>query len=75
MFPAIPMDEYNAQQENFASLYDLIVKELDIPILGTPQDFFYPEDYFYDTVYHMNRVGREARTERIIELLSSALQK
>jgi len=75
MFPAIPLDEYNAQEEKFTALYDLIATELDIPILGTPHDFLYPEEYFYDTVYHMNNIGRDARTDHIIELLSAALQK
>jgi hypothetical protein len=75
MFPAIPMDEYNAQEEKFLAFYDFLASELEIPVIGTPQDFIYPEEFFYDTVYHMNRVGRDARTDRIIELLSSALQK
>ncbi len=75
MFPAIPVDEYNAQEEEFQAFNDLLNSELDIPIIGTPQDFIYSEDFFYDTVYHMNRVGRDARTEHIIELLISIIQE
>lgn len=75
MFPAIPEDEYNAQDDKINAFYELLASELKIPILGKPQDFLYPEDFFYDTVYHMNRIGRDARTDHIIELLSVALQK
>lgn len=74
LFPAIPIDEYNVQQKKFGEFNELLNSELEIPILGTPQDFIFPEDFFYDTVYHMNRVGRTARTDHIIELLSSVLQ-
>ena len=74
LFPAIPIDEYKAQEAEFLAVHDLILSDLKIPILGTPQDFVYPEDFFYDTVYHLNRVGRDARTDHVIELLSAALQ-
>ena len=75
MFPAIPVPEYNAQEEGFFALYDLLQNELDIPIVGVPQDFIYPKKMFYDTVYHMNRIGRTNRTDRILELLTPLLQK
>lgn len=75
VFPAIPIDEYQAQSEKFIALYNLIAAELEIPILGAPKDFIYPENYFYDTVYHMNRIGREAHTADIIEVLTSVLRK
>lgn len=75
IFPAIPINEYNAQSEKFRAFYDLLTSELEIPILGKPQDFIYPEEYFYDTVYHMNRLGRDARTKRIVEFLELALQQ
>ncbi len=75
MFPAIPVDEYNTQKEKLQAFYDQLTSELEIPIVGSPQDFIYPEDYFYDTVYHMNSIGRDVHTDHIIELLSSVLDK
>ena len=74
MFPAIPIIEYNAQKEDFSTLNDFLHAELDIPLLGNPQDFIYPKKMFYDTVYHMNRTGRDNRTNRIIDLLTPLLQ-
>lgn len=75
MFPGIPINEYKAQKKNFAALEDVIRAELEIPILGAPQDFLYPRDFFFNTVYHMNRIGREARTEDIIKLLIPEFEK
>lgn len=75
VFPAIPIDEYKNQEENFIALYSLFNAELKIPILGAPQDFLYPEDFFYDTVYHMNRIGREAHTKDIIKALIPEFEK
>ncbi|MDD2923139.1 MAG: hypothetical protein PHQ36_12710 [Anaerolineales bacterium] len=75
IFPAIPVTEYENQEKDFVALYNLLSAEIEIPILGVPQDFLYPEDFFYDTVYHMNRVGREAHTKDIIDMLVSEFEK
>jgi len=32
-----------------------------------------PDDYFYDTPYHLNAIGREVRTKRLIENLKKAI--
>ena len=69
MFPGILVDDYAAQEEQFAELYKVLSAGLDFTILGTPQDFTFPDEFFFDSYYHMNRVGREARTDKIIELL------
>ena len=75
VFPAIPVDEYKNQEEKFTALYDLISAQLEIPFLGLPRDFLYPEDFFYDTVYHMNRTGRERHTLDVIEVLTPVMQR
>jgi hypothetical protein len=75
MFPAIPLNEYKGQEGNFKALYTLIKAEVEIPIIGTPQDFIYAKKYFYDTFYHMNRFGREERTVHIINMLDPVIQK
>jgi hypothetical protein len=75
VFPAIPVNEYNSQEKNFSALYNLIATELEIPVLGKPEEFLYPEEFFYDTVYHMNGVGREHHTQDIIGVLGPVFQK
>lgn len=36
---------------------------LQVP--STPKDFVYEEDQFFDTVYHLNRSGRDIRSRRL----------
>lgn len=69
VYPAIPIGQYKAQSENFAALNELLHAELEIPIVGAPQDFNYAARYFYDTAYHLNREGREAHTIHVIDML------
>lgn len=74
MFPGVPVTSYTPQQtENYRGLFDTLTAGLKMKILGSPQDFVFPESYFFDTPYHMNRIGRDARTEIIIRLLEQAL--
>lgn len=75
MFPAIPADEYENQKKEFSALQGFLADTLKIPVLGTPQDFLYPRKFFFDTVYHMTALGREKRTERIVELLQAEFEK
>ncbi len=42
---------------------------LGVPLLGTAEEFMYPEKDFFDSIYHLNRAASEARTDRLIELL------
>jgi hypothetical protein len=74
IFPGIPSNDYFAHEKDFIAINKKFRKELDITILGTPQDFIFPDEYFYDTVYHMNAVGRDQRTDRIIKFLSTVIE-
>lgn len=70
-FPStLYLKEYNNSEhkkifENIIKFY----KENNIPIIGTPYDFFYSEDMMYDDRYHLNEKGKEIRTEFIINQL------
>jgi hypothetical protein len=44
------------------------------PVLGSPEDFLYPENEFYDTVYHLLRKGREKRTATLVRQIREALK-
>jgi hypothetical protein len=46
-----------------------VLRSLDIPALGEPQEFSYERTFFYDTRYHLNNKGRQLRTERLADLL------
>jgi len=40
-----------------------------MPIIGTAKDFVYPGRFMFDSRYHLNSVGREVRTRKMIALL------
>ena len=75
IYPAIPIGQYKAQKENFDHLDELIHSDLEIPVIGAPQDFIYAAKLFYDTTYHLNREGRKAHTVHIIDMLPPSLSK
>lgn len=75
MFPGVPASFYAINQKEINNTYEAFQNNSKMPILGTPQDFIFDDSYFYDTVYHMNADGRSARTERIIEILSTRLEE
>ena len=39
----------------------------NIPFINKPEDYIFDDNLFYDTVYHLNREGRELRTKSFIE--------
>lgn len=69
IFPAYPAREYRELKEEIHQYYAKLRRELDIPILGTPQDFIFSDRFFTDTVNHINKEAKKARTERVIALL------
>ncbi len=69
VYPAIPINIYKAQQENFITLDKLIKTDIEFPVIGTPKDFIYASKYFYDTTYHLGREGRELHTDHVIDML------
>jgi hypothetical protein len=75
IYPAIPINIYKAQEENFKTLDKLVEAEMEFPVIGTPQDFIYARKYFYDTTYHMNREGRELHTDHIIDMLGPVFEE
>lgn len=48
-------------------------KENNITVLGNPYQFMYEKKMFFDTSYHVNNVGRDLRTQKLINLLNQEL--
>lgn len=40
--------------------------KLDAPVISDYTDYFYPEGYFLNTEYHLNTIGKRARTNQLI---------
>jgi hypothetical protein len=69
LFPNYPRTEFKKNREIIQKLeYDLRTN-LKIKILNNPNDFVYDDSLFYDTVYHLDKKGRNLRTEKLIEFI------
>jgi hypothetical protein len=44
-----------------------------VPLLGNPQNNFYPGDHFFDTGYHLTQEAAHRHTDAVIQLLSPHL--
>jgi hypothetical protein len=71
LYPAYCESEYESNKTVIDAYAEDFKKDLKIPILNTPADFVYPDSLFYNTVYHLNKRGRELRTRRLIEILQA----
>ncbi|MBD5548918.1 MAG: RuvX/YqgF family protein [Lachnospiraceae bacterium] len=41
-------------------------EKLDAPVISNYTDYFFPEGYFLNTEYHLNNIGKRARTNQLI---------
>ncbi len=77
IFPPLAKTQF-AFKDNQAAIQQLYttIKQLPaITVLGTPEDFVFPDPMFFDTVYHLRADGRTLRTERMSNMLLQALHK
>jgi len=66
-FPTIPKDQYDKYQPFFEELGDRIKKIKNITIPNDPSYYVMGDEMFYDSNYHLNKDGRERRTELVID--------
>lgn len=61
-------EEYQqpAAQAFFESIKNLY-QTLNVPILGTPEEFMYEKSLFFNSVYHLSDRGRTQRTLQIMD--------
>ncbi|MEI6946677.1 hypothetical protein V9K67_05700 [Paraflavisolibacter sp. H34] len=71
LYPNYPREEYIKNKEAINKLERDLSHNLKIGIVGSTADFIFENADFYDTVYHLNRLGREKRTKKIIELIKT----
>jgi hypothetical protein len=50
---------------DIAKLVQDIQTKIQMPVVGTPQRYCFPDPYFFDTSYHLLREGRRLRTEQM----------
>jgi len=59
----------DARYRNFFARIEDLYAELDVPMVGRPQDAMLRAEDMFDTVYHPNDRGRAKRTARLAESL------
>lgn len=69
IYPNYPTSEYVKNKLAISKLSVDLEINLQMEILNTPTDFVYPDSLFFDTIYHLNKKGREMRTNKLIELI------
>lgn len=72
IYPNYPKSEYKKNKKIIDKLHQDLLDNLTIEILNTPQDFIFNDSLFFDSVYHLNKEGRNLRTIRLIELLKNS---
>jgi hypothetical protein len=71
LFPDIAAFEYKKNEGAIRKLKLDMEKDLKVEILNSPEDLVYPDSCFFDTVYHLNKFGREERTKKMIRLIQN----
>lgn len=62
----------SSQRPERARLVQERMTEAGFPLLGTPEDYTFPDTAFHDTHYHLRETCRGIRTERMIRDLVAA---
>lgn len=70
LYPAYPATEYEKNKEIIQRYHNDLKKELQMPVIGTPEDFVYPDNLFFDTIYHLNQQGIEQKTAKLLSVIA-----
>nr|WP_294897468.1 hypothetical protein [uncultured Pedobacter sp.] len=67
-YPPYPTTEYVSKNKERITELDIKLRNNlpNIIFLDKPQDYVFNDSLFYDTIYHLNKKGREIRTEKFI---------
>lgn len=68
IYPAYPQHIHQELEEELKTLGSFYEK-IEIPIINQIEDVVYPADHFFDSVYHLNKKGRERWNKEIRQLL------
>ncbi|MES2796971.1 MAG: hypothetical protein V4683_13460 [Bacteroidota bacterium] len=74
-FPAYPKTEYIKNQAAIEFWENRIKSNFKGEILNTPEDNLYEENEFFDTVYHLNKIGRDKRSQYLAKVLKNKIRE
>jgi hypothetical protein len=70
LFPPYAQTQFQRNYEQIKRLESDALENMKTPILNKPEDVAFNDSLFFDNVYHLNKQGREKRTQRLIEIFS-----
>lgn len=71
IYPTYPLSEYNIYSEIIEKVKSKLSANLQIEIINQPEDLVFGDDMFFDTIFHLNKEGREKQTQKYIEFMQS----
>jgi enamine deaminase RidA (YjgF/YER057c/UK114 family) len=74
---SVVVDDETTRAPGFQKILNDVWAELkinDVPVLGSPTDYFFPPNAFFDTSFHLNCDATHARTEIFVKTLSERLR-
>lgn len=72
-FPTYMESEYNLNKDVITQYQEQFQQQLKCLIINTPKTFVLPDSDYFDTAYHLNKTGRDKRTQLMIDLLQEKL--
>lgn len=69
MFVTYPESVFQQHEKIIEKYYEKLKKKAEFPILNTPQSMVLPDSCFFDSYYHLNKIGRQKRTELMVKFL------
>ncbi len=73
-YPAMCLSSFAPKRFGAGILHRMLKSVPGLTILGEPQDTAFPDELFFDTVYHLNRQGRDVRTRVLLKQLGPRLE-
>jgi hypothetical protein len=70
-----PQSLYQKHAASIERYHQRLQTQLKIPVLGQAPSFIYPDSLFFDTQNHLNKTGKNLRTQALAALLQTALSR
>jgi len=68
-YASYAQSEYDKNYKAVSDFENQLKDNMKIEIISSPEDSVFPDSLFFDSVYHLNKDGREIKTDRIIKAL------
>lgn len=72
-FATYEKEMYKKNKENIQKIHTLMKEKLQIPLINSPENCSYEYIYYFDTVYHLNKTGKQIHTQKLIQDLKKYL--